>query len=166
MLKKSFGMLQEPWRCIFIKFAIISTIHPILTIKASKTSQGLKGMRTGHSIISTPSPMDEVPKNLTPKKKKIKVLTQNTPQKKAKFLLPIRKKGHSVLFPLEKMARSKDSDCLTPSKWWPPSKGFIHRGMWILNGMAQQYCCASKFPLLIYLEDDIWSITCVPKMRV
>lgn len=93
MLKKSFGMLQEPWRCIFIKFAIISTIHPILTIKASKTSQGLKGMRTGHSIISTPSPMDEVPKNLTPKKKKIKVLTQNTPQKKAKFLLPIKKRA-------------------------------------------------------------------------
>ena len=44
-------------------------------------------------LISTPPLMDEVPENLTPKKQKIKVPTQNTPQIQGKFFTPTQKKG-------------------------------------------------------------------------
>ena len=47
--------------------------------------------------------MDEVPENLT-HKKKFKVPTQNTPQKYAKFLLPTEETGISCCTLRKKMA--------------------------------------------------------------
>ena len=68
------------------------------------------------------------------KKKKIKVPTKTPLRKKPSFVL-----GHFVLYPSEKMARSKDADWLTPSEMSLVTllrKSHPQGGGWILNGMA------------------------------
>ena len=75
--------------------------------------------------------MVEVPEDLTPKKKNIKVPMQNTPLKIGPFWA----------VPLEKMERWKDANWLTPSEMTlvTPSESFIHGGVWILNGMTRAH---------------------------
>ena len=80
-------------------------------------------------LISTP-PVDEFSQNLPPKKKKIKVPTQQPPQKLTDFSFPPQKKTHFSSNLSEKAAKIKGSRRINPSEttFLAPSEKLVNSG--------------------------------------